>query len=309
VSGIVFAAGVGKRLRPLTSKLAKPALPVLDVPLGAWGLARLLRSSAPVVVNVSHLPETIEVALGATLGRAGWETFVEEPEGFGTAGTLRALRDRFDATVITHNGDLICDVDISLLLRAHRESGAIATAIVRPVDEDADMEVEGDRVVASIDRRAVSRAGWQFVGVAAFEPAALELLPDDRPAGLGETLLRTLVDRGELAAHRFHGYALDVGTPARYMKANLDLLSGIAPAAPIPLPGAIVEVGGGLAHVGPEASVSHESLGPGAIVMAGARVHPSAYVSNAIVWPNESVSESEVVSDCIWGPFGPVSLA
>jgi mannose-1-phosphate guanylyltransferase len=306
VSSILFAAGLGKRLRPLTDVVAKPALPVLDVPLGSWGLASLLRSAPPVIVNASHLPGTIKSAFAwfGLVERSGWEMFLEEPEGFGTAGTLRALRDRFEGPVVTHNGDLICDLDPALVLRSHAKLGALATVVVKPVDDRADMELDGDVVRTVIDRRETSIPGWQFVGLAAFEPAALQLLPDERPAGLGETLLPLLAERGQLAAHRFHGYALDVGTPERYLRANLDALYGIAPSASHP--GVVLDVPGGLAYAGPEAVVHGDSLGPGAIVLSGARVEEGARLENAVVWPNERVPASAHISDAIWAFDGPI---
>jgi mannose-1-phosphate guanylyltransferase len=309
VSSVLFAAGVGKRLRPLTERVAKPALPVLDVPLGTWGLAALARSAPPVIVNASHLAGTIETALRAALPGATWELFVEEPEGFGTAGTLRALRDRFDGPVVTHNGDLLCDLDPAAVLRSHVEGGAMATAAFRPVDANADAELSADRVVEWFDRRRTSKPGWQFVGIAVFDAAALGLLPDLRPAGLGESLLTVLAERGELAAHRFHGYALDVGTPSRYLQANIDVLNEIAPAPPVRPPGIALEVTGGRAYVGLDAVVSHESLGPNAIVLSGARIATDAHVENAIVWPNESVGAGITVRDAIWAFGGPVDAA
>lgn len=333
VSSVLFAAGRGKRLRPLTDRVPKPALPVLDVPLAAWGLAALSRHAPPVVVNASYLAHKVISALEAT-GLPGWEPFVEGADAFGTAGTLRALRDRLGPRIVTWNADALTDLHLPDLLEAHERGGAPATLLVREVGSLADLELvdtphsrdrtgPGDSVasgsphprdrtrpedpVASsgpphsrdrtraedpvaavagfIDRRSQpDAAGARFLGIAVFEREVLERLPDGRPAGLGETLLRELAGTGDLSAHLFDGYLRDVGTPAEYLQVSLDVLNGSAPAPPIDLPGEIISVEGGRAYVGPGADVDPSRLGPGAIVLAGAKMDATQRVQNEIVW-------------------------
>jgi mannose-1-phosphate guanylyltransferase len=294
IGGVVFGAGRGKRLRPLTDLLPKPALPVLDVPLGAWALRELTESVAPVIVNASHLADPLKVAL-AGLGLSGWEAVVERPQAYGTAGTLRALRERVGERLVTCNGDLVTSLRVRDLLATHLRLGAPATVAVQTVDQHADLEIGDGWVVGFIDRRRVNRAGARFLGTAVFERSALELLPEARPAGLGETLLRDLAERGDLAAYVFDGYWRDVGTPDEYLACSLDVLHGRAPGLPVPLPGEVVEVEGGLAYIGPRAEVGPGSLRAGGIVLADATVGVGATVENAIVWPGRSVPPGATV--------------
>ena len=87
-----------------------------------------------------------------------------------------------------------------------------------------------------------------------------------------------------------------MGTPTRYLEASLDLLAGRGPAPPGGRwPGdAVAGV-----YVGPRARVEG-TLGPGAIVLAGASVATSAHVERAIVWPSEDVPPGHAVTDGIW---------
>ena len=300
ISAVLFAAGRGKRLRPLTDRIPKPALPVLDAPLAAWGLAELTRYSGPAVVNASHLADEVVAALRAT-GVEGWEPFVEGAEAYGTAGTLRALRDRLGPRVVTWNGDALTDLHLPDLLEAHDISGTPATLLVREVQTMADLELRGSSVAAFIDRRKEPlAAGARFLGIAVFEREVLDRLPDHRPAGLGETLLRELAENGQLNVHLFDGYLRDVGTPTEYLQASLDVLAGTAAAPPTELPGEIVELQGGRAYIGPGAKADPRSLGPGAILLAGAQVQPGARVSNSIIFPGSPVPESARLEDSIW---------
>ena len=184
------------------------------------------------------------------------------------------------------NGDLLGAVDVAALRALHRASGRPATLAVRRVERGADLVVEGDRAVAFIDRRTEPEAaGVQFLGVAVLAPEARALIPAHGAQGLGGAVIRPLAEAGELSVMIHDGYTIDVGTPHRYLQANLDVLGGRAPAPPHAWPGTIVTAGSGSAYIGPGASLAPESLGPGAIVLAGATVEGSAHVERSVVWP------------------------
>ncbi len=297
-TGILLAAGLGERLRPLTESIPKPALPLLDLPLGAWGLCNLLEATSDVVVNASYSSETV---FGALAPYGEFETLEEGHEPWGTGGTLAALRERIPDTAMVCNGDALTDVSAARLLAEHRRTGALATVAVRGVDSGADLFVEDGRATGFIDRRSDPHAtGARYLGIAAFEARTLASLPDTRPAGLAESLLRPLAESGEVHVYESSGYALDVGTVSRYLEASLDLLEGRGPSSPRPPPGELVEVEGGRAYLGIDVSADEESVGPGAIILAGAALHERSFVSNAIVWPDEEVPRGERVTDGVW---------
>ena len=228
IRAILLAAGRGERLRPLTDAIPKAALPVLGVPLGAWGMAALKRVEPHVLVNTSWLGAQVEAALGGP----GVEFFDEVPEPFGTAGTLKALEDRLGSQVIVHNCDLVTDLNPADLVATHRRTGAPGTVAVVRVAAGADFVHEGPRATRFVDRRREDVPGVGYMGMAVFERAAVATLPGTRPLGLGETLLKQLADSGDLAVHVHDGYRLDVGTPEALERAAHDVATGSAPAPP-----------------------------------------------------------------------------
>ena len=295
---LLLAAGKGTRLRPLTETVAKPALPILDVPLGTWGLVALARHHSPVALNVSHLPETVIEALSRHGERL--EVLLEEPAPLGTGGTLHALRARVADRLVVWNADVIADIDLGALLDRHRATGLPATLALMPVTENADFEVERGRPVALIDRRRRSAPGSRFIGVAVYERAALDLLDERVPQGATEGLLEPLLRRGDLGGYEHDGYARDVGTLNRYLRVSLDLLEGSAPPPRGGWPGEVVEVDGGRTYVGVGVEAERAALGPGAVLLAGCSVAPGARVTRSIVWPGEPVPAGAVLRDCVW---------
>lgn len=300
VGSILFAAGEGKRLRPLTNAVPKPAIPLLDIPLGAFGLAALLRTAAPVIVNASRNAAVLEASLRTYLPE-GWELFEEGDEGYGTAGTIAALADRFDGPILIHNGDLLTDLDPSAVLAAHRSSGAGITLAARLVGRKADVTISGDLVTGFIDRRRdVSARGAQYIGVAVIEPSVALAIPTHRPLGLGESVFAPTAEHGQLRVYLHDGYAEDVGTIGSFLKASDDCLNGIAPSPPFASPGRVVEVDSGRAYLGPGVVATRSSLGPGAIVLRDAFVDPGAHIQRSVVWPRELVPEGEMLRDVVW---------
>jgi NDP-sugar pyrophosphorylase family protein len=308
IGSLLLAAGRGERLRPLTDHVPKPALPILDVPLGAWGMVDLARSVPPVVVNASHLPSLVSEAL-TEYAPGELSEILLEPSPLGTAGTVRALAGRIQRRLVTRNADLLAGAHAAELIAAHDSSAAAATVLIRPVASGADFELRAGRIARFVDRRSEPDApGARFMGLAVLGQDAVALIPEHGPRGLGETVLQGLADRGELAAVECRGYARDVGTARDYLAVSLDCLNGVAPGAPGGWPGEIVEVEGGRAYVGPGARVRVADLGPGAVLLNRATVTRGSRVSNAIVWPAEKVAPGCTLNTVIWAGGQPIPV-
>ncbi|HWC14302.1 MAG TPA: NDP-sugar synthase [Actinomycetota bacterium] len=299
LSEVVFAAGRGTRLRPLTERLPKALVPVLDVPLVDLALARGAAVGwAARFVNVSHHGRLLRDHLA---GRPGVVVLDEGEEPLGTAGTLRRLLSDLERTVVTYNCDLVSDLDVAALLDAHAAGVQPATLAVRRVDARADLVIDGGGP-RLVDRRSESRAGYLFLGAACFDRDVLRAIESRVPLGLTEGLLRGLVDAGAVNLFEHEGYACDSGTYQRLVRASVDML---ARPDVVRAPGAIsADVP---AYAGPGALVEDASLGPGAIVLAGAEVGAGASLRDCIVWPGEHVPAGAALANGIYfdGSFIP----
>lgn len=285
---MVLAAGLGTRLRPLTERIAKPALPILGSTLLEGNLLLLRRAGVDeVVVNAHHLPATVAAAAREAAERLGVRLHLSfEPDVLGTGGGLanaRPLLDRGEPFFLV-NGDVLCDLDLRAAWQAHLQSGAAATLVLRPMPEGAgfasvETDAAGDVIrIAGQGRSDRPAAGfWLFTGIHVLGPSIFEVLPEGFSCVNRQGHV-VRIARGD----RVHGHVQpggrwsDVGTPARYLEANLDRLEGRY-ALP-PAFGAAVERQPGV-WIDPTAEVDPRArlLGP-CYVGAGARIGPAAVV-------------------------------
>jgi mannose-1-phosphate guanylyltransferase len=314
VVGMVLCAGLGTRLRPLTLRVPKPAVPVCGVPLVSWTLGLLAGAGASrAVVNVHHLPEEMVAAAAAGARAAGLPLAVSrEPVIAGTGGALREAHAQLagaDAILLV-NGDVLFDVDLGAALAAHRASGALATMVLLPmppgatyatVDVDAGGAVR--RIAGKFGPGGAGLTPWHFSGVHVLSPALLARVPDAPfECDVNRHVYPPLMASGAVRGHLAGGYWNDLGTPARYLEASRDVLLGRVPV-------------GRFARVDP-LSASHElaegvrvgrgaTFGDGArlvapcFVGAGAHVPAGALVEDAVLWDGTALAPGERVVHAI----------
>lgn len=225
---LVLAAGLGTRLRPLSSVRAKAALPVG----GDILIRRILRGLRAagvtrVVVNLHHKPETItrQVGDGRDLDlevRYSWEDPV-----LGSAGGPRRALPLLEAErFLIVNGDTLTDVDIAGVVREHETSGALVTMAVVAGDTAryGGVAVDAGGAVARFTRSGQAGIGdgerlLHFIGVQAVEARAFAEVPMDRPSETVRWLYPQLIaDRaGSVRAHVSQATFLDIGTPRDYL--------------------------------------------------------------------------------------------
>lgn len=303
VVGMVLCAGLGTRLRPLTGRCPKPAVPVCGVPLVRYALG-LLRGAGVrrAVVNVHHLPEAMAAAARAAAAELGLDLAVSrEPVIAGTGGALREARPLLagaDAVVVV-NGDVLFDVDLGSALTAHLASGALATMALLampPGGRFAAVELDAwgrvRRIAGRFGPGGAGLTAWHFPGVHVLSPALLDLVPaapfevdvnrDVYPPLMARGLVRGLVTSGAWN---------DLGAPDRYLAANLDVAAGRVPLHRFGLarPPALAPD----ARIEPGAAVRDAVIGAGCHVPAGARVE------RAVLWEGTALEPGEAVVDAV----------
>lgn len=135
MQAILFSAGLGTRLRPLTGSLPKALVPVAGKPLLQWNIEKLRDAGCSrIIVNVHHFPDMIKTFLSENQN-FGVEISIsdERDEILDTGGGLLKAAPFFnpDEIIIAHNVDVISNLDLKMLVNHHNENGGMATLVVR----------------------------------------------------------------------------------------------------------------------------------------------------------------------------------
>lgn len=209
MKAMILAAGLGKRMRPLTDTCPKPLLPVAGKPLIAHHLERLRQAGIEdVVINVSYRAEQIIAALGdgaAYHMRIHWshETTPLETGG----GIQQALPLLGDTPFLLVNGDVWCDY---LPTRTSFQGDDLAhLVLVDNPDHHAngDFALNQDRVVNQDSERLT------FSGISLIHPA---LVAGEPPGAFAlAPLLRQAIATKRVSGEHVPHHWVDVGTPAR----------------------------------------------------------------------------------------------
>ena len=241
LAGMVLCAGLGTRLRPLTERVPKPAVPVCGVPLIRWSLALLAGAGVRrAVVNVHHLPDAMAAAAEEAAAALGLALSVSrEPVIAGTGGALREARAALaDAdAVLLLNGDVLFDVDLPAALAAHRASGALATMVLLPMPAGAryaSVEVDAGgavrRIAGAFGPGGEGLSPWHFSGVHVLSPGLLDRVgPAPFEADVNRHVYPPLMASGAVRGLVTTGWWNDLGTPERYLDASRELLAGRVP--------------------------------------------------------------------------------
>ena len=309
MQAIVLVGGEGTRLRPLTADVPKPAVTLVDRPFLAFAIEWLATHGVTeVVLACGFLPDVLRDALGDEERHAGVRiTYVAEPEPLGTAGAIRfaaeALGDRLEERFFALNGDVLADLDLSALLRAHEERGASATIGLHPVPDSSAYglvrcDAEG-QVLEFLEKTGEAVPGEINAGAYVLERSVLDLVPPGRAVSIEREVFPRLVGAG-LCGLLLDGYWMDIGTPERYLQASWDILEGRVETEVEPTsPGSLVAEG---AEIDAEAR-----LGERAVVSSGCRVEAGAELREAVLLDGCTIGAGARVERSILAPGATVA--
>lgn len=284
MQALILAGGEGTRLRPLTHTVPKPVLPLAGRPHIAYVIDWLARHGVDdVVVSCGFLADGMREAMRDL--RSGVDVrYVEEPEPRGTAGAIRFAEGELADRFLVLNGDVLCDLDLTALLRKHESAGARATIALHPVKDPSAYGLvrrrDDGQITEFLEKPDPDQIDTDEISAGAYvlERSVLELIPPDTEVSIEREVFPQIVG-GELYGLRLEGYWLDIGTPERFLQANWDILEGRVEASP------------------------GERIGEGVKIADGAEVAERAVIgSNSAIGPEAVVRESVLLSDCKVGP-------
>lgn len=304
---IIMAGGFGTRIRPLSANIPKPLLPVVNRPILELVLEHLRQHGMyEAVLLTYHEPGKIRQALGDG-SRFGMKlTYYQAEQDYGTAGAVAhgaqlAPSDRY----LVLSGDVVCDFDLTAILRFHEAKKAAVTItltrVANPLQFGIVITDGEDRI-----RRFLEKPTWGEVfsdtintGVYVLQAEVLREVPLDEPYDFSRDLFPRLLQANlPLFGCIVQGYWRDIGDPESYLEVHQDFFSGQLRLIPS---GALQQVGGrpfwaeSSVEVAPSVEVRGTVvLGEGCQVGEGARLEDVVLGPGVVVAPGAELRRSVV---------------
>lgn len=320
MQALILAGGEGTRLRPLTSTIPKPVVPLVDRPFIAYMIEWLRAHGVDdVILACGFMAADVRSVIGDGASLGVRVRYVEEPRPLGTGGALKYAQDLLAERFLMLNGDILTDIDLGAQLSQHERTGARATLALVAVEDPSAYGLVScgpDHAVrAFVEKPAPGEADTNLISAGAYV-LERDILDEMAPAGTNISIERDvfpqLVARG-LFGYAASGYWLDIGTPERYLQGTFDILSRRVRTQ---LTERLEREGSVLIECADvEASVTAPALvqadctlapdaavGPDAVLGCGVFVGERARVERSVLLEGASVGTGSLVSDAIVGP-------
>lgn len=215
---VILAGGHGRRLRPYTTVLPKPLMPVGDQTILEIVVRQLQKSGfRHLTFAVGYLAGLIQAYFGDGERFGVAIDYSMEDEPLGTAGPI-GLVESLDDSFLVMNGDILTTLDYAALMQNHRDTGAMVTVAVFQKAVPISLGVleldETDCVTGYTEKPTLHYP--VSTGIYCFRPDVLRYIERGVRLDLPD-LIRALVAAKEtVKAFRFDGHWLDIGRPEDY---------------------------------------------------------------------------------------------
>ena len=223
MKAFLLAAGHGTRLRPYTENIPKCLLPIRGTPMLEIWLALCRRYGITDVLVNTHAHASAVKEFVARWRDGVRVSVVEEPELYGSAGTLAANRawvEHEDKFWVFY-ADVLTNTDLAAMLRFHQPS-SVATLGLYPVPDPqrcgiATLDAAGT-ILSFVEKPAAPAGNLAFAGLLLAKPDLLDCIPQKAGADIGFDVLPRMV--GRMRGYRIPEFVLDIGTQENYESAQ-----------------------------------------------------------------------------------------
>ncbi|ARM30170.1 NDP-sugar synthase [Prosthecochloris sp. HL-130-GSB] len=304
MKAFVLAAGFGTRLRPLTHRIPKPLIPVLNLPALCYTLFLLKEAGIQdIICNVHYHASLIRGFLDRNNHFGLSITISEEPEILGTGGGLKKCEPLLSGDdFLLINSDIIADFDLSAFISHFRQSNApgdlmlFSTPAARRIGH---VGVSGGKILDFANRfKTGLESDYIYTGAALLRPEIFTYL-EHRFSSIVDTGFAGLMNHGGLAFFRHNGFWHDIGTPSGlwdlsirhhdHITALADRMQKSIGRAPCMIaPGSEIHHG---------AKVVSSVVGNECIIERGARVERCILMPGTVIGKHETVTDSIVCTE------------
>jgi mannose-1-phosphate guanylyltransferase/mannose-1-phosphate guanylyltransferase/phosphomannomutase len=252
MQAVIIAGGKGTRLAPLTYRSPKPMLPLLDRPFLTWMVERCREVNVTdILMNVQYQASQIQAHFGNGEAFGVKIRYILEDAPLDTAGAMKLAEPYFSgAPLVVFNADILTDLDLKVLIQSHLETQADATLTLTRVEDPtafglvelidspdigATWPAQARPIQAFREKPTPEEAAQLGIntvnaGTYILNPELFRDYPSNQPLSFERRVFPDLLSQGKrVTGFIWDGYWLDLGTPAKYLQGQLDLLEGQMP--------------------------------------------------------------------------------
>ena len=225
-TAVILAGGKGTRLRPYTTLIPKPLVPIGDKPILEILIRQLKKQGiCNIIICVNPLASLIQTFFGDGKKYGVNISYSFENKSLHTMGPLKLIKN-LPQNFLVMNGDLLTNLDFKKLTDYHIRRNTLITVATR------DYSVPISFGVIDTDKNKKTATGFRekpiqhmiiSMGVCCLKRQILTYIPKDTFFGFDNLMLALLKDNKEIALYPHKGYWLDIGKPEEYEKANRDI--------------------------------------------------------------------------------------
>ncbi len=308
MKAMIMAAGVGSRLMPLTMHIPKPMVPVGNRPLMEHTVHLLGKHGCKqIIANLHYHSEVIRDHFEDGTKYGLFINYSPEEELMGTAGGVKKCDWFLNDTFVVISGDALTDIDITALLYAHRQNGALATIALKKVSEVEHFGIvitdEKHRIKSFQEKPKPEDAlnNMANTGIYVFEKEIFKYIPPRQFYDFGKQVFPHLVRIGA----PFYGvniddYWCDVGNIEAYRLAHQDLLAGRIRAQSS---GRLI-YSSGQARVlaGKQVIIGDQVNFQGTVVIGdGCMIGAGTALKDSIIWKDSRIGEDSIINEAVIG--------
>jgi len=232
MKAVIMAGGKGTRLRPLTSRIPKPLVPLLNKPCMEYTIHLLKRFGiTDIAVTLQYLPEHIINYFG---DGSDWGVnlhYFEEKVPLGTAGSVKNAQEFLDETFIVMSGDTLTNLNIEEAVQFHHSKQAEATLVLKQVKQPLEFGLvltnENNEITRFIEKPSWGETFSDKVntGLYILEPSIFDYMDKDTEVDFSKDVFPKLLNKeGRLYGFEAVAYWSDIGNIETYRQTQMDML-------------------------------------------------------------------------------------
>lgn len=289
MKGIIMSGGMGNRLRPLTSNLPKPMVPIFNKPVMEYGV-NLLKTHGieDIGFTLFYLPNMIvEYFEDGSEFNINTSYYIENSP-LGTGGSVKNADDFLDSTIIVISGDALTDIDLSKAYKFHKEKGSKATLILKqesiPLEYGVVVTDEEDRIIRFLEKPSWSEVFSDTVntGIYILEPEVFDYYEKGENFDFSNDLFpRLLKDKVPMYGYTAEGYWTDVGDLNSYIQTHIDVFSNKS-----------------MHHILGKPKREGVWIGEGTMIEKGVKINPPVFIGkDCIIGEGAKIEPYTVIGD------------